>query len=163
MALATILATVGANLPTGTLWFFGEELVGSNALKSNSVVWAPGNESFTPARQGRGAKSIRTRAIGMTAYLWAVGDGTQLGDMEACEALINAVVVALERTCPGSYDVTGGQWGVRGPTNKGRTYALALTFEVPVLMPERTVTVAAVQQETALALSTGDVSGVPAP
>jgi hypothetical protein len=164
VALADILAAVNAGLPPGTQVLFGEKYVGTNDVKPNSVVWAPGNESFGPARQGRGPKSIRTRTVSVTAFLWAVGeDNTAEGHMRACEALLGSVIVAVERAAAGSYDVTGGTWDVTGPGTKGRSYALALSFDVPVLAPERRVTLAAVEQDTGLAFRTGDVSGVPSP
>lgn len=164
-SLTTILASVNANLPAGTQVMFGEKYISSNLLRPNSVVWVAGQETFTPARNMRGMRAIRTRVVSLQANLWCVGtDGTPDGDMKAVEAMIDAIIVAFERVVGGPYDVTGGMWDApTGPMSKGRSYVLSLTVEVPVLLPQTRATIGTVEQETALALRTGDVTGVPTP
>jgi hypothetical protein len=164
-SLTAILTAINANLPAGTQVFFGEKYISSNLLRPNSVVWVPGQETYTPARNGRGMRSIRTRVVSLQAWIWrAVEGGTPEDDVGGVEEVIDAILVSMERVVGGPYDVTGGVWDAApGPMSKGRSYTLAMTVEVPVLLPQTRAALTATEQDTGLALRTGDVSGVPAP
>lgn len=149
-SIVDVLEAVGELLPPGTQYEIGEELVGSNAVRPQSVVFALGQDAYQAPRQRPGAKSIRTRVATVQAMIWAVGtEKTARADMRAVEALLDALLVAVERTVGGSFDVGGGQWIGATPNQKGRAYSLALSFDLPVVLPEtRTIITATQTQQT---------------
>lgn len=143
-----VLESLGALLPDGTQTLIGDELVGSNVARPPCVVFALGQDAFMRPVQGRGPRSIRTLVATVQANIWAVGaDKTPRSDMVAVEALRDALVVALERAVPGSYDVVGGQWMASAPNQKGRAYALSFTLDIPVTLPEARATITATQTQ----------------
>lgn len=150
-SVVDVLTAISTLLPGGTLTVIGDEFVGSNVTRPQSVAFALGQDAYQPPRQRGPPKSFRTRVATVQATIWGKGaDKTVDGDIRAVESLLEALLVATERTVGGSYDVVGGQWMGAGPNQNGRAYALTLTFDLPVTLPETRATITAVQTQQTL-------------
>ncbi len=142
------------------------------------AIWVPTADSFTPGSRATSTNStfvkeprqIGIRTAGCRVRIWAAGDGTPLGDINATEDLVRKFLVAVHELAYGSYVVQSMSWnGADGGelVQLGRACDVSLTFSVPVFKDSRTTATLAVitsnEMQGTEGLPSGDVTRTPPP
>jgi hypothetical protein len=155
--------------------------LGAESLAENGapprIVWTPTTDSFepgkrinTPGLSTKEPKAFGTRRAGVRARVWAVGNGTALGDIAACEELVRRLLAAVHQETFGSYRVESMSWVLADGAELvqlGRTCDVNLAFDIPVFFdasrtaPLTVVTFAGM--DGGMTFPAGDVAATPSP
>lgn len=176
--ITDVFTAVSANAAlTGVVSKIGAEFLDEFDV-APKLVWVPTNDTFTPGSRNTSANStfvkeprqIGIRTAGARVRVWAAGDGTPLGDINATEDLLRKLLVAVHETVFGSYRVQSMTWiGQDGAelTQLGRVCDVSLTFDMPIFKDARTLGTLAVitsnEMSGAEGFPAGDVTRTPPP
>jgi hypothetical protein len=105
-----------------------------------AVIWVPTGDSYEGTQVYTGgnkaaARVLRSRILGVDAWLWAAIAPGQTEDFAALDVLINATIGAVHQNLRAAYRVISGTYqGMDDsePAAFGRCYVLRFSFIVPV-------------------------------
>lgn len=106
-----------------------------------SIVLEPVSESLASAGPQRispnGPRVLRMRRVTVRTHIHAA-------DLDQAEALISAVVNAVQRFASASYQLGEATWFMGEITDHGVAYSIPLTLDVPLYRRERTTTISGI-------------------
>lgn len=151
-ALTTLSAEItalmaDATLPDGTAiagltWELGRRAVSKNASPPR-VVWMPrGASPKGPVKSAfpSQARSVATRSMELLARCWGA-------DVDATDAIVQALIAAAHRRWPGRSDYLGEEWDIAdAQIELGELVVVRFTVDLAVL--DRTPTTARVTSAT---------------
>lgn len=132
-ALTSIYQGQGQKIGFG----LGAKDVDRQDLGPPRIVWVPTTTKHSPAtKESRNPRSVLTRELSIIAHCWAVdasSNRTPKSNFEACEALVQNLIVQLQKSTWGSLEMNGEEWVA--PHHGDHGHAALVTFIVrsPVL------------------------------
>lgn len=135
----------------GLVQLFGEENIEAQRA-APSLVWVPTESVYSgPGEQqragGNNPRVLYSRRETIECHVWAADPSptaSEVDHADACEALTNAVVAALQTQQWAGFfwRATRGFWRQSGVNRSGRAYVLLIEQMIPVTMPiDQTVVV----------------------
>lgn len=143
--------------------------VGTYYPEAPAIIWRYLPDRYEGAEQHtRYPQPIRTK-VAMTRILcYAVGDGTELGDMRATETLVQQVINVIDYLAQGMYSDISGEFLEADEDEKvmhrGTVYELRVGFRVPIHRVEPTTVLPdSTTLSAEMDFTTSVVAGTPAP
>lgn len=124
----------------GVRFDFGEQFVASHTAPPR-VVWMRGDGSVhATSTSGRSPTALAVRYATVQALCWASRGGRFDTDDAACEALLDAVILALREVLGASASLPFAEsWEPEAWVKQGRSCRLRFTLHMPVVLEEPTV------------------------
>ncbi|MFO0559062.1 MAG: hypothetical protein U0269_13690 [Polyangiales bacterium] len=124
----------------GVSFDFGEQFIAAHAAPPR-VVWVRGDGSVNAtSTAGRTPTALAVRHATVFAVCWAARGGRFETDDAACEALMDAVILALREVVGGGATLPFAEsWEREAWVKQGRSCRLRFTLLMPVVLEEPTV------------------------